>query len=116
MVKVALFDDAPATLTCTVMAPEPPVRPAGTGAVSCVALTKVGGERCAIPLHLRSRRKPVPLTVRTNDGPPCMTDDGLRVVMEGGGVTENLLMAEVWLLVLTVTLTLAALAIIAVPI
>ena len=45
-----------------------------------------------------------------------MTEAGLSVVMAGGALMENLVAAEVWLPLATVTLTLAALAIIVVEI
>src|ERR1700679_58996 len=97
-----------------VIVPGPPVRPAGMGAVSCVALTKVVGSDAPFHCTCAPCGKPVPFTVRVKDGPPCMTETGLRVVMTGGAVMENLLAAEVWPPLLTVTLMLAGLAIIVV--
>jgi hypothetical protein len=55
--------------------------------------------------------KPVPFTDSVKEGPPCITEAGLRVVMAGGAVMDNLVAAEVWLPELTVMLTLPALAI-----
>ena len=86
------------------------------GVVSCVALTKVVGSEAPFHCSCAPCTKPLPFTVSVKDGPPCTAEAGLSVVMTGGSVMENLMAAEVWLPVLTVTLILAALAIIVVPI
>jgi len=81
-VKVAALEaDAPGFTTVTVRWPCTAMKPAGTVAVSWLAVTKV--VESVDPPHSTTAPgvKPLPVTVRVNPGPPATTDGGLRPVI-----------------------------------
>jgi hypothetical protein len=90
-VKGAVPRVVPPATTLTIAVPALAIRPAGTVAVSSVALTTVVFN--AVPFHCTTApaTNPVPFTVRGNPAPPALAVDGLSDVMDGpdGGITEG---------------------------
>jgi hypothetical protein len=86
IVKVVPLEVVPPEVTVTVAVPPVLIRPAGTEAVSCVALTNVveRGE----PFHCTTApdANPVPLTVSVNVGPPADVVLGLTELTDRVGV------------------------------
>ncbi len=71
------------------------IRPAGTAAVNCVALTNVVVRAVPFQSTLAPERKFVPLTVSVNAAPPARAEVGLRPVMVGvGTLIVNVAAAE----------------------
>ena len=59
-------------------------------AVNCVALTKIVVRFAPFTRTTAPLTKPPPLTVNVNAGPPTVTDDGVKPLIEGSGFpTEN---------------------------
>jgi hypothetical protein len=88
----------------------------GTTAVNCVALTKVVVSDEPAQITTDPETKPVPVTVRLNDGPPAIANVGLRLVTLGTGTEGGVIVKSIIFEVkpsgfLTMMLTLAGEAI-----
>ena len=83
MVKIADLEVPPAVVTVTLAVPEVVIRLDDTGAVSLVALTKIG--RSEVPPHFTVAVgvKLVPVIASVNAAPPAVVEAGLRLVMVG---------------------------------
>jgi len=86
------------------------MRLAGTWAVNCAALTKLVAS--ALPFHWTTapERKPVPLTVRVNAGPPSNAELGLSELITCAAEMVKLALVEVTLFSTTVTVTVPGVA------
>jgi hypothetical protein len=86
IVKVAAADElAPGFVTTTLAVPAAAIRLAGTAAVSCVALTNVVASAVPFQPTAAPDTNPVPLTVSVKAGLVAVADDGLKLVIAGGG-------------------------------
>ncbi|MGA2113575.1 MAG: hypothetical protein ABSH56_02355 [Bryobacteraceae bacterium] len=86
IVKVAPEGVTPPLATLIVGVPGKAIRPAGTAAVNCVALTNVVGS--AVPFHcnIAPAANPLPFTVSVKAFPPAVADEGLNVPIIGPGL------------------------------
>ncbi len=109
--SIAAVDGLPPVFTTVMLAfPALAIKFTGTAAVNCVGLTNV--VTSAAPFHCTAapERKPVPLTVSVNAGPPALTEAGLRLLMTGVGPLMGNVAAADGLPPVFVTVTLALLA------
>lgn len=113
MVNVTPAEVPPVVLTVTLAVPAVVMRPAGTAAVSFVALTNVVVRAVEPHSTVAPLTKFVPLIVRVKAAPPAVAELGLRLVMDTGGaeLMVNVAPAEVPPVVVTVTLAVPTAAI-----
>jgi hypothetical protein len=67
------------------------IRVAGTEAVSCVALISVVDKAELNHITTEPATKPLPVTVRVNEGPPAIATSGLTLVIFGMGLEDGLI-------------------------
>jgi hypothetical protein len=87
MGKATVLEAAPPGLmTTTVAVPGAVIKPAGTEAINCVALTNVVGN--AEPFHctIDPVTKPVPLTASVNADAPAVAEGGFKPVIPRGPI------------------------------
>jgi len=114
MVKAFTFEVPPLVVTVTFTEPAVAIIAAVTGAVTVVALLTVVVNEVVPHITFAPEVKFVPVTLSVNAAPPAVAELGLSAVIVGaGGLMVNTLAAEVPPLVVTVTLTVPAEAIIA---
>jgi hypothetical protein len=106
MVNVELLDVVPPLLTVMIAVPCVAIRLAAADAVNCVGLPNVVGR--GVPFHVMVELavNPEPLTVRRNAAPPTWADDGLRLLITGFAVPDEIVNAallDTVAFVLTVT-------------
>jgi hypothetical protein len=111
MVNVEPGEVTPPVLTVTLAVPAAEIKPAATGAVSFVVLTKVGARDVVPHLAVVAEVKPVPLMVSVNPGAPAVAELGLRLVIAGAGLMVKTAGADVTPPVVTVTPDVPAVAI-----
>jgi hypothetical protein len=86
IVKVVAADEVPpGFMTTTLAMPAAEIRFAGTAAVNCVALTNVVVSVVLFHFTRAPDTNPVPVTVSVKAGPVAVADDGLKLVIVGGG-------------------------------
>jgi hypothetical protein len=85
-VNVDALDVRPPFATETAAVPAVAIRPAGTAAVNCVALTNVVASAVVFQYTAEVETNPVPFTVNGNPAPPAAADGGFRLLITGGGV------------------------------
>jgi hypothetical protein len=84
--KLKAFDDTPSgSITTTVAVPAAAIRLAGTGAVSCVALTNVVTRADPLNWMTAPETNPLPFTVSWKVGLVAVAEFGLRLVMVSAG-------------------------------
>jgi hypothetical protein len=112
MVNLAAADVPPVVVTVMLAVPAVAIRPAGTAAVTWLALTNVVVSTVVPHCTFAPETKFVPLIVRVKAAPPAVAELGLRLVMVGGGrLMVNVAPADVPPVVVTVTLAVPIVAI-----
>jgi hypothetical protein len=114
IVNVAPDDVPPELVTVTVAVPGVAIRPGGTSALSCVALTKLLASEVVPHCTVVPESKFAPLMVRVNSAPPAVAEEGERLEIvgaKGTGEMVNVAEFDVALDSVAVTLAVPALAI-----
>jgi len=114
MVNTFAAEVPPLVVTVTFTVPAVAIIAAVTGAVTVVALLTVVASEVVPHFTVAPEIKFVPVTVSVNAAPPAVAELGLKLVIVGAaGLMVNTLAAEVPPLVVTVTFTVPAVAIMA---
>ena len=95
MVKAAPAEDTPFSVTVMVTEPAVATRPAATGAVNCVALTKVVVSAVEFHCTTAPETNPVPLTVSVKLAWPTVALLGISEVIAGPVLMVKVALAEV---------------------